>query len=72
MKRQQEFWAEIEKENKLKKIIQKYDLGQDGKLSPSELGGMLQDLAGGHPPTEEEQSFVMKSADINHDGFISR
>jgi hypothetical protein len=33
---------------------------------------MLQDLAGGHPPTDEEQRFVMKSADINHDGFISR
>ncbi len=45
---------------------------KNGKLSPSELGSMLQDLAGGHPPTEEELSFVMESADINHDGFISR
>lgn len=72
MEQQQEFWAEIERENKLKKIIKKYDVGQDGKLSPSELGGMLQDLAGGHPPTEEEMGFVMKSADINKDGFISK
>jgi hypothetical protein len=47
-------------------------LGKDGKLSPSELGGMLQDLAGGHPPMEEELRFVMKSADINRDGFISK
>jgi hypothetical protein len=32
-------------------------------LAPQELGAMLQDLAGGQAPTEEELSFVLAVAD---------
>ena len=61
---QRAFWAEIEKQNKIKAIIKKYDKEGNGKLDSKELGAMLQDLAPDHSvPTEEEVSFVLTVAD---------
>ena len=61
---QRAFWAEIEKQNKIKAIIKKYDKQGNGKLDSKELGAMLQDLAPDHSvPTEEEVSFVLTVAD---------
>ena len=45
----------------------------NGKLDKKELGAMLQDLAGGKPPTDEECGFVLHMADASDhaiDGFI--
>ena len=42
------------RENKIKNIMKKYDSDGSGKLNVKELAVMLQDLAGGTPPTEEE------------------
>ena len=73
--RQRDFWAQIEKEQKIAKIMKKYDKEGNGKLNQSELGVMLQDLAGGEEPTDEEKSFVLKAADESDnkvDGYISK
>lgn len=42
------------RENRVKNIMKKYDKDGSGKLNANELAAMLQDLAGGTPPTEEE------------------
>lgn len=73
--RQREFWAQLERDQKISKIIKKYDKEGNGKLSKSELGVMLQDLAGGAAPTEEETSFVLNAADAvdnKVDGYINK
>lgn len=47
----------------------------NGKLDKKELGAMLQDLAGGEQPTDEEVSFVLYQADQTDnkiDGYISK
>uniref|UniRef100_A0A6U5XGN9 EF-hand domain-containing protein n=1 Tax=Guillardia theta TaxID=55529 RepID=A0A6U5XGN9_GUITH len=64
IRRHEQFWEELEKQNKITKIIRKYDLSKDGKLNKEELGNMLQDLAGGEKPTEEEVVYVLKTADL--------
>jgi Ca2+-binding EF-hand superfamily protein len=72
---QRKFWEELERENKIVKIIKKYDKEGNGKLSKSELSVMLQDLAGGDAPTEEEASFVLHVADSTDnkvDGYIGK
>ena len=45
------------------------------RVNTCELGVMLQDLAGGEEPTDEEKSFVLKAADESDnkvDGYISK
>ena len=73
---QRAFWAEIEKQNKIKAIIKKYDKQGNGKLDAKELGAMLQDLAPDHAvPTDEETSFVLTVADSSDnkiDGYIGK
>lgn len=74
-KASQEFWARLEKENAITTIIKKYDREGNQKLNKQELAVMLQDLAGGTAPTDEETSFVMHVADVTDkkiDGFIDR
>jgi hypothetical protein len=46
--------AAASRENKIKNIMKKYDQDGTGKLNVKELANLLQDLAGGTPPTEEE------------------
>lgn len=72
---QRRFWEELERQNKISKIITKYDKEKNGKLDKSELSAMLQDLAGGDAPTEEEASFVLHVADSSDkkiDGYIGK
>jgi len=42
------------RENKIAKTMRKYDKEGNHKLDKNELGVMLQDLAGGEQPTEDE------------------
>ena len=71
----QNFWAELERQNKIAAIIKKYDKAGNGKLDIMELSMMLQDLAGGEAPTEEECSWVLNVADHSDkkiDGYIGK
>jgi len=61
--RHEAFWQEIEKQNKIAAIFKKHDVSKTGSLNREELGAMLQELAGGEAPTEEELTFVLITAD---------
>mmetsp|Transcript_13189 Transcript_13189/g.30321 ORF Transcript_13189/g.30321 Transcript_13189/m.30321 type:complete len:205 (-) Transcript_13189:207-821(-) len=64
LRRHEKFWEELERQNKITKIIRKYDVSKQGKLNKEELANMLQDLAGGEKPTEEEVVYVLRTADL--------
>jgi Ca2+-binding EF-hand superfamily protein len=74
-KRQRERWAQSENEKQLECIMNKYDKSGNRKLDRTELAMMLQDMAGGQAPTDEECSFVLHMADASDkqlDGYIGK
>lgn len=63
MARHDAFMNQLEKQSKIAATLKKFDISNTGSLNREELGAMLQELAGGSAPSEEELTFVHIAAD---------
>ncbi|XP_050215359.1 probable calcium-binding protein CML27 [Mercurialis annua] len=59
----------FQSKDELQKVFNQFDANQDGKISLSELGGVLKAM--GSPYTEAELERVMEDVDTDRDGFIN-
>merc|ERR1719272_960021 len=63
-------------QSKLNEMFVKYDTNQSGKLEEDQVRKLLTDLDSSTPPdtppSEEELKFIMKIADMDEAGGISR
>lgn len=73
--RQDQAWKEYQHKVRLNKIVKKYDTNKSRKLERDQLIKLLTDIDSstpkGTPPSEDEVSFVLKSADKTGDGSIT-
>uniref|UniRef100_A0A7S0YS44 EF-hand domain-containing protein n=1 Tax=Hemiselmis tepida TaxID=464990 RepID=A0A7S0YS44_9CRYP len=69
---QEKFWSDLEHQNKLKKVLRKYDTEKTGFLERKELGEMLTDLNDGEAPSDEEVLWVLRVADSKNQDVDDR
>eukprot|EP00286_Rhodomonas_abbreviata_P012464 CAMPEP_0181316290 /NCGR_PEP_ID=MMETSP1101-20121128/15816_1 /TAXON_ID=46948 /ORGANISM="Rhodomonas abbreviata, Strain Caron Lab Isolate" /LENGTH=211 /DNA_ID=CAMNT_0023423527 /DNA_START=217 /DNA_END=852 /DNA_ORIENTATION=- len=56
------YWRQIERENKLQELMEKYDKSKTGNLDREELADLLMDASsGGRKPSDEEINFVLNT-----------
>ncbi|XP_073309811.1 probable calcium-binding protein CML18 [Primulina huaijiensis] len=60
--------APLTRDEELRQVFKKFDTNDDGKISPSELGAVLNGLDS--RTTEDEVARIMSELDIDGDGFI--
>eukprot|EP00293_Proteomonas_sulcata_P015937 CAMPEP_0184297530 /NCGR_PEP_ID=MMETSP1049-20130417/8424_1 /TAXON_ID=77928 /ORGANISM="Proteomonas sulcata, Strain CCMP704" /LENGTH=207 /DNA_ID=CAMNT_0026607301 /DNA_START=55 /DNA_END=678 /DNA_ORIENTATION=+ len=60
---QTKFWEEIKNQAKINDLMKKYDKTREGNLNKAELAALLQDMNSGEKPTDEEVTWVLKTAD---------